>query len=265
MSAPQELYSLKTIDFESIQDSDVENETKLRTFFWSPDKNLVSTLMQYVDMSPNSYIIDVGCGYGGCIFPPATHILDIKIDGVPDKRTKVAMDLDHDKLDFPDGFFSYAYCRHTLEDIQNPLNAFNEIVRVAKMGYIETPSPLIEITKGAEKAFDYCGYIHHRYIVWSDWETNTLHFLPKYPILETIHMPNILRKRFNYLLNNYSVYWNNYYIWDSKNPPKIIVYRNGINFGVGTDFEKLINKAVMSSIEYTNKIIPHLVEGARTG
>ena len=71
-----------------------------------------------------------------------------------------------------------------LEDIQNPDFALNEITRVTKYGgYIETPSPLIEVTKnvdGSGFSNSYCGYIHHRYIVWSNIQKNEIYFLPKY-------------------------------------------------------------------------------------
>lgn len=54
------------------------------------------------------------------------------------------------------------------EDIQNPDFAFSEMIRVSKEGFIETPSPLIEVTRNVDandltRAF--CDYIHHRYIV----------------------------------------------------------------------------------------------------
>ena len=62
------------------------------------------------------------------------------------------------------------------------MNAFNEITRVCKTGYIETPSPLIEFSTNVDSGDSpYKGYIHHRYFVWSDIKTNTLYFLPKYP------------------------------------------------------------------------------------
>lgn len=68
---------------------------------------------------------------------------------------------------------------------------------------------------------------------------------------------NIIKK-FNYLANNYSVYWNNYYKWDSDNKPKVVIYRNGINFNIVKDYVNLINEAVYSSINYTNKFIESL-------
>lgn len=44
------------------------------------------------------------------------------------------------------------------------------------------PSPLVELTKGVDGNIrfsnHYIGYVHHRYIVWSDLEENTIYFFP---------------------------------------------------------------------------------------
>ena len=77
----------------------------------------------------------------------------------------------------------FVYSRHTLEDIQNPDFCMNEIIRISKSGYIETPSPLIETAKGIDapdKRMNYAGYIHHRYIIWSNIEKCEIYILPKY-------------------------------------------------------------------------------------
>jgi len=82
-----------------------------------------------------------------------------------------------------------------------------------------------------------------------------LYFLPKYPIIEHIKSNDKLKRRI-ILLNNYPVYWNNYYVWDMTNrKPNIVVYRNGINMNVFSDYERLLNEALNSSIEYTNNFI----------
>ena len=53
------------------------------------------------------------------------------------------------------------------------------------------------------------------------------------------------------IINNHPIYWNNYFIW-SDIEPKIIIYKNGINFGLNRtmieDYNKLINEAVNISI-----------------
>lgn len=64
---------------------------------------------------------------------------------------------------FKDKEFDFVLCSHTLEDIRDPIAVCKELNRVAKAGYIEVPSRLVESTKGVERPF-YCGYYHHRWL-----------------------------------------------------------------------------------------------------
>lgn len=252
---PSELYSLNTTNFDSISPEIYRNDEKLEYFFWAPNPKLVDKLILFLDtIGIKDEIIDVGCGHGPARFPKATYILGKDVKVIPDNLNFIDFDLDFDKFIQRDKFFNFVYCRHVLEDIQNPQHAFSEITRIAKQGYIETPSPLIEITRGADKGI-LRGYTHHRYIVWSDIKSNTLFFLPKYPLVENLLIPDEMTKKILYILNNYSVYWNNYYIWDDKIQPNIFVYRNGINFDILTDYANLISTAIQKSIEYTNVFI----------
>ena len=135
----------------------------------------------------------------------------------------------------------------------------SEFLRVSKFGgYIETPSLLIEITKNVDAtqfSDKYCGYIHHI-------QKNEIYFLPKYSCILD-HMLNIIDndKYYMYnLINNYPVYWNNYFLFDSTNPPNVIMYKNGVNFNTNTvtmieEYINLVNKAVNESIENTNYFI----------
>ena len=250
---PIHLYTIDTIeDVNTLPNT----EQSIQNFFWYSNHLIDERLCKTLDrIGINQNIIDVGCGMA--YFPKATHLLDISAKPVPDKVV-FSIDLDFDKIPYSNSYFNFAYCRHTLEDIQNPNNAFNEIVRVASQGYIETPSPLVEIMKGIDGkvfSFDYVGYHHHRYIVWSDIKTNTLYFLPKYPLVEYITINPGLLQRYYYLLNHYPVYWNNYYVWNPNKPPKIIVYRNGVNMAIQNDYARLIIEAITSSIKYTNEFI----------
>jgi len=249
---PQHLYSLNTIDFNRIQ----HNNYKITNFFWNPNHLLMDKLYNQLDtLNINTNIIDIGCSNIDNIqFKKATHLLDYSQLPSNDKII-IKLDLDFDKFPYCDNYFNFAYCRHTLEDIQNPQNAFNEITRISKNGYIETPSPIVELIEDVD-AYNIKtkGYIHHRYIVWTDMMTNTLNFLPKYPIIEKMKMYN--KEKFNYLLNNYSVYWNNYYAWDMNyNKPNIIVYRNDINMDIVKDYDRLLNEAINKSIENTTSFI----------
>jgi hypothetical protein len=151
-----------------------------------------------------------------------------------------------------------------LEDIQNPDFAMQEIIRISKHGgYIETPSPLVEITKNvdsSEFSYLYCGYIHHRYIVWGNMQKNELYFLPKYScILDHLLQSN--QNNHYALLNSQPILWNNYFLFTT--PPTVIVYKNGVNFNVNsssvmqmvTEYADLVSRAVQESIENTNYFI----------
>ena len=255
---PINLYSLDLKRTNDITYNQYKNEESITNFFWAPNPLLVNKLVEFLkfrDIKTN--IIDIGCGSGTAKFPVATHLLDF--NEIENGDTSIKLDLDFDKFPHINNFFEFIYCRHTLEDIQNPVNAFNEFIRISKVGYIETPSPLVEIMKGVDAQNIYRGYIHHRYIVWSDLETNTLYFLPKYPIIEYVTINDELLKKFTYLLNNFSIYWNNYYFWDINGlKPNIIIYRNGINFNVDTDYSRLINKAIESSFKYTENFVKNI-------
>lgn len=254
---PNDKYTLDCININDIDENKYKDENQIVNHFWWPNTKIVNALTKILNKNNiNKNIIDIGCGSGPAKFPSATHILDFeKID--KENEFSIKLDLDFDKFPHSNKYFEFIYCRHTLEDIQNPSNAFNEFIRISKSGYIETPSPLAEIMKGVDAPSDltFRGYRHHRYIVWSDLKTNTIYFLPKYPIVECITIDETILKKYNYILNNYSVYWNNYFYWGSTTKPNIVIYRNNINFDINTDYAKLINEAIQSSIDYTNHFI----------
>ncbi len=64
---------------------------------------------------------------------------------------------------FKDKQFDFVVCKHTLEDVRDPIWVCNEIIRVGKSGYIETPSRIVESMLGVERS-RYCGYSHHRWL-----------------------------------------------------------------------------------------------------
>ena len=156
---------------------------------------------------------------------------------------------------------------HTLEYIQNPDFAVKEIIRITNSGYIETPSPLIEITKGVDGmdgCINYGGYIHHRYIVWSDIEKCEIYFLPKYSsIIDNYFLyDNTTHKKIIDIINDKPIYWNNYFIWKDK-IPKVIMYKNGVNFGLNKnmikDYILLINEAINKSISNSDYFLKNYI------
>lgn len=76
----------------------------------------------------------------------------------------VQLDVCRDPLPFEDKSFDFVVCSHTLEDIRDPLFVCSELNRVAKAGYIETPSLIAELTFGIESK-RYAGCYHHRWLV----------------------------------------------------------------------------------------------------
>jgi len=63
-----------------------------------------------------------------------------------------------------DKSFDFAICSHLLEDIRDPIWVCSELKRIAKGGYIESPSRVVEQSKGVENP-RHAGYYHHRWLI----------------------------------------------------------------------------------------------------
>jgi hypothetical protein len=81
---------------------------------------------------------------------------------------------------FADKSVGFAICSHVLEDVRDPLWVCQEMVRVARRGYLEVPSRLAESSRGVEHGI--VGWSHHRWLIDIDGDAVT--FLMKY---HTIH------------------------------------------------------------------------------
>ena len=142
-------------------------------------------------------VLDVGGWYQP--FNLATHVIDKQ----PYQTRRVWEALDPDDAErfsagtwtvqdvcdsswpFPEKYFDFAVCSHLLEDVRDPLAVCRELCRVAKSGYIETPSRLREIyskqrwftLKSLFGSIPEIGFSHHRWFV----EVDGLHlrFTPK--------------------------------------------------------------------------------------
>jgi hypothetical protein len=231
---------------------------KVINFYWYPNNIIIKLLYKYCQTNNYKNILEVGPGISPFLL--ANHFI-----GMNEKNDNyTSIDIDVDKIPHNNNFFDFIYARHVLEDVQNPDFALKEFLRVSKSGYFETPSPIVELTKGVccyNTPFPYLGYLHHRYIVWTDLEKNIIYFLPKYGFLEnTLEMKEPAKSKLFYLLNNYPVYWNTYYIWNEKtNNPTIIMYKNGVNIGLNNnlveDYVRLISSASQTTIRSTNYFI----------
>jgi hypothetical protein len=104
-----------------------------------------------------------------------------------DSNQHTVCDFSIQKLPYADKEFDFIYCRHVLEDLYNPFLLVEEMSRVGKAGYIETPSPAAELCKNIDCGDLYVpwrGYHHHNSFVWE--HEGTLCFVKKFPIIEHI-------------------------------------------------------------------------------
>lgn len=109
-------------------------------------------------IGPNDLVLDMGSGH--IPFPLATHLADISLDdhhygraGVPFKRVKgkPVYECDIESTPFDDKQFDFVYCSHVLEHARDPERACRELVRIAKRGYIETPTKAKDIFLNSAK------------------------------------------------------------------------------------------------------------------
>ncbi len=156
------------------------------------DANVAEVLRR---IRPSDRVLDVG-GWARCFnradwvidkMPFATRgvrydeALGLTAQGGPLERfsaeTWVERDLcDREPWPFPDRFFDYCTCSHTLEDIRDPIWVCAEMARVAQAGYIEVPSMSFELTRGREEGVP-VGLSHHIWVV--ERREDALWFHPK--------------------------------------------------------------------------------------
>jgi predicted SAM-dependent methyltransferase len=239
--------------------SDTDVESTVKNHYWAPNSTIIQMIEKQCEANRHSKILEIGPGK--VPFKLATDFI-----GCNEKITNyIEIDIDNTKFPYDNNSFDFIYCRHVLEDIQNPDFALNEMFRVSKFGgYIETPSPLIEATKnmdayhGTDK---YCGYMHHRYIVWSNMQKNEIYFLPKYSCIldHFLNFDDGSNRLIYNLINNYPVYWNNYFLYDNNTKPTIVMYKNGVNFGKNNnmteEYIQLVVRAINESIQNTDYFI----------
>ncbi|HEY8740347.1 MAG TPA: methionine biosynthesis protein MetW [Candidatus Dormibacteraeota bacterium] len=126
-------------------------------------------------VSNDARVLDVGAW--GKPFTRADWVLDhmpyesrglYGRDGDGDERfsaaTWVVRDIcDREPWPFADKSIDFAICSHTLEDVRDPVWVCSELVRVARAGYIEVPSRLVEQAWGIQG--DWTGWGHHHWLV----------------------------------------------------------------------------------------------------
>jgi len=227
--------TISSLDFENAENDHITN------LYWYPNSIILERVLNRCKSKGYSKILEIGPG--SVPFPLATTIVGFN-ERVPDY---IDINIEDTPLPFEDKSFDFLYCRHVLEDINNPSFALKEMIRVSKEIYIETPSPMVEMSRyiDAERGNmlfnNLRGYFHHKSFVWSFG--NTIYILPKAgAVVEHLYLPDDLLKKLCYLLDNYPVYWNNYFLSDSSEVIDIPVSMNSEYFqNIIDGMEKSIN------------------------
>ncbi len=234
--------------------------------YWTPVHNVMEWLTHCV-IKPTDFVIDVGCGHRP--FARANVGVD-RFDRdwlekiwdrleVKDRPDTVRCDFAVQPLPFADKSVDFVYCRHTLEDMYDPFLVLSEMERVGKAGYIETPSPVAELTRGADGYANselWRGYYHHRFFIWVKDET--LNFVSKYPLIE--HFPYNEKALEDVLLSG-PAYWNTYYLW--KDEIKAHHMEDPFDYQFANDYQGLLWHAVEASIASTEAFSKMVNEQAK--
>lgn len=116
-------------------------------------------------------VIDIGCG--GAPSPLSTVLTDFFPDESIHRARPVIEDrplivCSVERMPVRDKFFDLSICSHVLEHVPNPAHAAEEIARISKRGYLETPAYGKDILIGT-------GHQH----IWQVVNSNgSLHFFP---------------------------------------------------------------------------------------
>lgn len=136
------------------------------------------------EIKKNYLVVDLGCG--GLPNPRANVAVDF-IDDDLERADKLKIDRPFvwasiDKLPFKEKVFDYSILSHVLEHLENPKEALDEIQRIAKGGYIETPNSFYEYT---------ISHTYHVSRVTVIQDVLTISFKPKwddtYPYADVVH------------------------------------------------------------------------------
>lgn len=138
-------------------------------------------------------VLDIGAA--AAIFPRADAVIDVQpyetrqpgplSAEMPERFSRDTWhigDICDEKIwhAFESKSFDFVICSHVLEDIRDPIFVCQQMIRIGRAGYIETPSRFRECAKVSALELT-AGWEHHRWIV--DAEDGTLVFTFKNPLI----------------------------------------------------------------------------------
>ena len=224
--------------------------------YHSPQKIILDYVSSLI--KPDAKVLEIGPGFEP--FEKATHFCGWTNEEGSRLKNYTKANVSEDKLPYADKEFDFVYLRHVIEDLWNPIHCLNEISRIAKEGWIETPSPLCEMTKGVDgqENFDapWRGYAHHRYIVWNDNET--LKILPKFPMVD--FYTNFNQAKLEELLKH-SFNWGTYYHFKDTVNYKLLQMGREADFNfIDYSYNDTIVKAIEEGFAQNNKMLERITQ-----
>jgi hypothetical protein len=189
-------------------------------------------------------------GPGQTPFSKATHFCgwdqgSQKID----EHKHTVCDFSTQKLPYAYKEFDFIYCRHVLEDLYNPFLLVEEMSRVGKAGYIETPSPAAELCKNIDSGdtdVPWRGYHHHNFLVWV--HEHKLCFARKFPIVE--YAFKLEEEKLVDYLEKTPYAWNTYMLWKDTIPYKH--FQHDVDFIITITYGEFLIKTVLQQSLISN-------------
>lgn len=132
-------------------------------------------LLFYKSIPCNATVLDIGCGSGAIskavkLHQKAVIIYAVDLYKSPDLPSDIsfcAIDIDLEKLPFPDSTFDVILFTHVIEHLRNPLFVASEIRRVLKQDgiiYLETPNWISTLVP----SFGFCRKLHNPFNFYDD-------------------------------------------------------------------------------------------------
>lgn len=220
---------------------------------WPPIQSVYDYLANVV-IPKDAKVLEIGPGT--VPFKRADVSVDfVDVEGV---KNLVKMDVASESLPFEDKEFDFVVARHVLEDMYNPFPLCAEMSRVAKAGYIETPSPIAELGRGVDGGSPpFRGYHHHRYMAWV--VGNEFRMISKYPFVEYLKFDEPSIDQF---LRQDAKYWNTFYLW--KDRINVVHRQSPLDYNIPRDYALVLTEAMERSKEATDIFFINMKANAST-
>lgn len=121
---------------------------------------------------------------------------------VPDQHDARTVFYDGGRFPFEDGAFDYVICSHVIEHVPDPAFFLQELMRVAKKGYLEFPTIYYDYIYNIPEHLNYVAYIDDTLKYFSKADSPLSFFLPVHKLLydslnaEVFDVAHIFKKYF---------------------------------------------------------------------